>query len=171
MLLNIVLYGNKVLHGKAEEVGGVTPEIRRLAENMLETMYYHEGLGLAAPQVGVPLRLAVMDVRHEGSGKIILVDPVIIRLGETIAMEEGCLSLPGITAPVERAVEVTVEYGTLGGSRKTMRATGVTAQAVQHEIDHLDGILIPDRVGVARRALMAAGLRRLRARSRRGEHR
>jgi peptide deformylase len=169
--MDIYLFGDEVLQKRADEIADVTPEIKRLAENMLETMYYHEGLGLAAPQVGVPLRLAVIDVRNEGSGKIILINPVIREIGRVETMEEGCLSFPDIVTPIERATELTVEFTTLSGKRKEKRMRGVAAQAVQHEIDHLDGTLIVDRMSVARRALLAGKLRRLRKRGKKGERR
>jgi peptide deformylase len=86
-------------------------------------------------------------------------------------MEEGCLSFPGITVPVKRACELTVEFTTLSGKRKTRRVAGLEAQAVQHEIDHLDGILIADRISLARRLILVEKLRRLCVRGKRGEHR
>jgi peptide deformylase len=169
--MDVYLFGDEVLQKRADEIADVTPEIKQLAENMLETMYYHEGLGLAAPQVGVPLRLAVIDVRSEGSGKIILINPVIRETGRVQTMEEGCLSFPDIVTSIERATELTVEFTTLSGKRKEKRVRGVAAQAVQHEIDHLDGMLIVDRMSVARRALLAGRLRRLRKRGEKGERR
>lgn len=171
MRMEICLFGDETLRKRADEIADVTPEIKRLAENMLETMYYHDGLGLAAPQVGIPLRLAVIDVRSEGSGKIVLINPAIRETGKMKTMEEGCLSFPGITAPIERATELTVEFTTLSGSRKRKQMAGVAAQAVQHEIDHLDGVLLVDRMGVARRALLAGRLRQLRKRGEKGERR
>lgn len=171
MRLDIYLFGDEVLRKRAAEITDITPEIARVAENMLETMYYHEGLGLAAPQVGVPLRLTVMDIRREGSGKIVLINPVIREIGGKQAMEEGCLSFPDIVVSVERATELTVEFTTLSGKRKEKKMTGVAAQAVQHEIDHLDGVLLIDRMSVARRTLLSGRLRKLRTRGERGERR
>lgn len=171
MRMDIYLFGDELLRTRADEIADITPEIKRLAENMLETMYYHEGLGLAAPQVGIPLRLVVIDVRNEGSGKVVLVNPVIREMGSMQTMEEGCLSFPGIVAPIERAAGLTVEFTTLSGKRKEKEMSGVAAQAVQHEIDHLDGMLIVDRMSVARRALLAGRLRKLRKRGERGERR
>jgi len=171
MRMDIYLFGDEVLRKRAAEITDITPEIKRLAENMLETMYYHEGLGLAAPQVGVPLRLTVMDIRQEGSGKVVLINPVIREIGGKQMMEEGCLSFPEIVVPLERATELTVEFTALSGKRKERKMIGLAAQAVQHEIDHLDGVLLIDRMSVARRTLLAGRLRRLRKRGERGERR
>lgn len=171
MVLSVLLYGNPILKEKAGEVAEITSDIKRLAEDMLETMYYHEGLGLAGPQVGVPLRIAVMDVRRGGSGKIVLINPVICEMGKLEPMEEGCLSIPGITATIQRAGELAVEFTTLSGKRKTMKSSGLAAQAVQHEIDHLDGLLITDRMGIARRTILFPKLRGIRARGKKGGHR
>lgn len=169
--MDVYLFGDRVLKTRADEIADVTPEIKRLAESMLETMYYHDGLGLAAPQVGISLRLVVIDVRQEGSGKLTMINPVIRETGRVQTMEEGCLSFPDIVVPVDRATELTLEFTTLSGKRKEKRVSGVAAQAVQHEIDHLDGILIVDRMNVARRALLAGRLRRLRKRGEKGERR
>jgi len=171
MRLDIYLFGDELLRKRASDITDITPEIRRLAEDMLETMYYHEGLGLAAPQVGVPLRLTVMDIRRDGSGKIVLINPVIREIRGKQAMEEGCLSFPDIVASIERATELTVEFISLSGKRKENKMSGVAAQAIQHEIDHLDGVLLIDRMSVARRALLAGRLRRLRKRGAGGERR
>lgn len=171
MLLDVLLFGDETLRKKAGEVSAVTPEVRKLAGDMLETMYYHDGLGLAAPQVGILLRMCVMDVPREGCGKMVLVNPAIRECGPSETVDEGCLSFPGITAPIERAIEVTVEFTDLTGKRRSKKVTGLTAQAVQHELDHLDGVLLVDRMGMARRAVLAARLRGVRKRGERGEHR
>ena len=131
MLLDILLFGDAILRKKADEVPAVTAAVRDLAANMLETMYYHDGLGLAAPQVGVSLRLFVMDVPRDGCGKTVLVNPVIRERGETGAVEEGCLSFPGIAGAVARAAEVVVEFTDLSGKRVSKGVKGVAAQAVQ----------------------------------------
>lgn len=171
MLLDILLFGDAVLRKKADEVPAVTAAVRDLAANMLETMYYHDGLGLAAPQVGVSLRLFVMDVPRDGCGKTVLVNPVIRERGETGVVEEGCLSFPGIAGTVARSAEVVVEFTDLSGKRVSKGVKGVAAQAVQHELDHLDGVLLVDRLSLARRALLAAKLRVLKKRGARGERR
>jgi peptide deformylase len=171
MKLDIFLYGDPVLRQKCAEICEVRPELNTLVENMFETMYYHRGLGLAAPQVGEAVRVAIVHVPNEPHGKIILINPVIKEKKGSAVFEEGCLCFPDLTAPVERAVEVTFETTTLSGKKRTMMVTGVTAQAVQHETDHLDGVLFIDRLGTARRALLAGKLRRLRKRGEKGERR
>ncbi|MCX6356994.1 MAG: peptide deformylase [Candidatus Aureabacteria bacterium] len=171
MRLEIRLFGDEVLRQKAVGVVKITPEIKALVENMFETMYFHQGLGLAGPQVGVPLRITVMDILQEGTGRIAMINPAILDTGPCETMEEGCLSFPEVVVPVERAATITVEFTTPGGKRKSARMSGVAAQAVQHEIDHLDGVLLVDHMGAARRALLAGRLRRLRARGAKGERR
>lgn len=171
MKRGIRLYGDEVLRRRAVEMGEVTPELESLVRDMFRTMYDHQGLGLAAPQIGFSIRVAVIDVPREKSGRIVLIDPEIISASGAELMEEGCLSFPEITAPVERAVEVEVEFTTLGGTRRRKKVSGVTAQAVQHEIDHLDGILLVDRMNRTRRTILRGRLRRLRKRGERGEER
>jgi len=171
MRLKIHLYGDEILRRKAAEIDAINPELSALVENMFETMYYHEGLGLAAPQVGIPLSLVVIDVPREGTGRLVLINPVICESGNTLVMEEGCLSFPEIIVPVERASEVTVEFTSLAGKRKKKSVTGIAAQAVQHELDHLDGVLLVDRMSTARRAVLSGKLRKLRARAEKGEYR
>ena len=146
MLRNVLLFGDEILRRKAAEISAITPEVRRLAADMLETMYYHDGLGLAAPQVGVPLRLFVMDVPREGHDKLVCINPVVGERGPMRRMDEGCLSFPGVTGTVARAAEVTIEFTDLSGARRSQKVAGVTAQAVQHELDHLDGTLYTDRL-------------------------
>ncbi len=169
MPMDLRIHGDEVLRKRASEITEITPEIKELAESMLETMYLSDGVGLAAPQIGISLRIAVIHVSKEGAGKLVLINPVIRERSGSMMVEEACLSVPGIGAPVERATEVTVEFTTLSGKRKTKRVTGVTAQAVQHEIDHLDGKLFIDRISAARRALLSGKLRKLRKRGEGGK--
>jgi peptide deformylase len=121
----------------------VTKEILVLADNMLETMYAAEGVGLAAPQVGVPVRLIVVDV---GEGPMVLFNPrVVASMGEAVA-REGCLSIPGVTGEVTRADRVIVEALSPNGSGvRRVEGEGLLARALQHEIDHLDGVLFIDK--------------------------
>ncbi|MBO2519446.1 MULTISPECIES: peptide deformylase [Limnochorda] len=138
----IRLYPDPVLRRPAKPVTRVTKKLARLAQDMAETMYAANGVGLAAPQVGKGVRLAVVDV---GDGLITLFNPVIVAREGTAVDVEGCLSIPKITAYVERAAQVTVEALDLEGRPFRVEADGLLARALQHEIDHLDGILIVDR--------------------------
>jgi peptide deformylase len=144
-VLKVRRYGDPVLRRRAREVEAVTPDLRRLVEDMTDTMYDEVGIGLAAPQVGVSLRLMVVG-DEEGRGTQALVNPVIAAQGGSVAAEEGCLSLPGIFAPVTRAEWVTLEAQDLDGRPVTLTARGLRARVFQHEIDHLDGVLFIDRL-------------------------
>ena len=123
----------------------MTPEIRRLVADMVDTMYDEIGIGLAAPQVGVSLRLMVVG-DEEGRGTQVLVNPVITAQGGTVTAEEGCLSLPGIFAQVARSEWVTLEAQDLEGNPVAITARGLRSRVFQHEIDHLDGVLLLDRL-------------------------
>ncbi|HEV8473999.1 MAG TPA: peptide deformylase, partial [Methylomirabilota bacterium] len=118
----------------------ITPEIRRIASDMIETMYDEVGIGLAAPQVGISLRLMVVGDEKTPEAHA-LVNPVIAEQGGEVTSEEGCLSLPGIFAPVTRAEWVKLEAQDLEGKPVSIRASGLAARVYQHEMDHLDGVL------------------------------
>ena len=134
-----------MLRRRATPVGAITPEIRRMVDDMVETMYDEVGIGLAAPQVGISLRLMV--VGHDnGREARAVVNPVITEQGGEVTAEEGCLSLPGIFAPVTRAEWVRLEGQDLEGQPVSIRARGLTARVFQHEMDHLDGVLFIDRL-------------------------
>ena len=144
-VLRVRRYGDPVLRRRARAVETVTPEIRRLVDDMIETMYDEVGIGLAAPQVGVSLRLMVVG-DEEGRGSQALVNPAITAQGGKVTAEEGCLSLPGVFAPVTRAEWVTLEAQDLEGQPVTITARGLRARVFQHEIDHFDGVLFIDRL-------------------------
>lgn len=169
MLMKLHIHGRESLRKRAAEIPEITPEIKKLAGDMFETMYYNDGIGLAAPQVGVSLQIAVIHVPREETGKMVLINPVILERSGSVTIDEGCLSVPGITASVKRAEEVTVEFTTLAGKRKRKSCKGLTALAVQHEVDHLEGKLYIDRISVARRTLLSGKLRRLGRRGAGGE--
>lgn len=143
-VLSVRLYGDPVLRQRARPVEAVTPELRRLIDDMVETMHHQVGIGLAAPQIGVPLRILVMDDGRRGTRA--LVNPEIRERRGAVRAEEGCLSLPGIFAEVERAEWVRVEATDPDGAPVTLEARGLEARVVQHELDHLDGILFIDRL-------------------------
>lgn len=142
-ILEIVKYPNPILSKKSKAVAKVTPEIKKLIKDMLETMYKAPGVGLAAPQVGRSVRLIVLDV---GQGPIALINPKITAKHGEQTLVEGCLSLPGIEAPVKRASNVTITGVNEKGEKVTYEAEGMLATVFQHEIDHLDGIVCIDRV-------------------------
>ncbi|MCI0437143.1 MAG: peptide deformylase [Gemmatimonadetes bacterium] len=149
------LLGDPVLRTRADEIDAVTDETRTLIADMFETMYAEDGVGLAAPQVGVLQRVIVVDPREEESTPLALVNPVIIdRSDETDRAEEGCLSLPGLKEIVERRSRVVVEALGLDGRPVRVAAEGLLARVLQHEIDHIDGILFIDRVSPLKRALL-----------------
>jgi peptide deformylase len=144
-VLTVRKYGDPVLRRRAEPVGEITPEIRKTVHDMIETMYDEVGIGLAAPQVGVELRLVVVTDEETRRARA-LVNPVIVDQGGQAAAEEGCLSIPGVFAPVTRAAWVKVEASDLEGRPVTIDARGLRARVLQHELDHLDGVLFLDRL-------------------------
>jgi len=155
----ILLLGEKVLREPGVEVEAFDDELRALVEDMLETMYFAEGIGLAAPQVGVSLRVCVLDLRDEDDpegGRWVLVNPVIVESSaEEGKAPEGCLSIPEMEDVVTRAARVKVRGFDAEGEAIEVEADGLLARALQHEIDHLDGILFIDRVSAyKRRALL-----------------
>lgn len=142
MILKIRTEGDPVLRMKAEPVKTVDAEMRKLASDMLETMYAAPGVGLAAPQVGELVRLVVIDT---GDGPEVLFNPEIASaVGEAVDIE-GCLSIPGMQGTVKRAAQVVVTAQDRFGRRMRLMGTGLLAKALQHEIDHLDGVLYIDK--------------------------
>jgi peptide deformylase len=144
-VLKVRKYGDPILRRRAQAVNEVTPEIRRVVADMIETMYDEVGIGLAAPQVGISLRLMVVGDEKNREARA-LVNPIIAEQGGEITAEEGCLSLPGIFAPVTRAEWVRLEAHDLEGAPVSIRAKGLAARVFQHEMDHLDGVLFIDRL-------------------------
>lgn len=148
-LLPIVTLPDPILRHVSTPVETFDAGLKRLADDMLETMYDAPGIGLAAIQVGVPRRLLVLDVtdHEEGEAKqpLILVNPKIITMGDTLKLyEEGCLSLPDVRIDIERPSTLSVQYQDLDGQQRVLAADGLLATAIQHEMDHLDGRLIID---------------------------
>ena len=140
-ILRIANYPAPVLRKKAAPIERVTPEMARFMDEMVETMYAGNGVGLAAPQVGISLRIIVVDV---GDGPIHLANPAIIAREDSQTGVEGCLSLPNLHGDVTRAMKVTVRGLNIHGKKVTLSGEGLWARAMQHEIDHLDGILFTD---------------------------
>ena len=149
-VLKVRKYGDPVLRRRAAPVREITPEIRRIVDDMIETMYDEVGIGLAAPQVGISLRLIVI-ADEEGRSVQALLNPAIVDQGGAATGEEGCLSIPGVFAQVARAAWVTVAAHAVDGKPLTINARGLRARVLQHEIDHLDGILFIDRVDAVTR--------------------
>ena len=143
--LSVRKYGDPVLRRRATPVETVTPEIRRILADMVDTMYEEAGIGLAAPQVGVSLRLMVI-ADDEGREARALVNPVITEQGGSVTAEEGCLSIPGVYAPVTRAEWVRLEAQDDDGRPVALLARGLRARVFQHEMDHLEGVLFIDRL-------------------------
>ena len=155
----IALLGEEVLREPGVEVGAFDDELRRLVADMLETMYFAEGIGLAAPQISVSKRVCVLDLRAEDdpeAGRWVFVNPVIVESGdEEDKKPEGCLSIPEMEEVVTRPARVTVRGFDAEGQAIEVEAEGLLARAIQHEIDHLDGILFIDRLSAfKRRALL-----------------
>ena len=144
-VLKVRKYGDPVLRRRAAPVETVTPDLRRIIADMTETMYDEVGIGLAAPQVGVSLRLVVVG-DEEGRGVQALINPVIVDQGGQATAEEGCLSIPGIFAPVTRAAWVRLEARNADDELVEIAARGLRARVLQHELDHLDGVLFIDRL-------------------------
>lgn len=159
--MDVLNHPNPALKQRAAEVDPATdPEIRPLAEAMARAMYRAPGLGLAATQVGVMKRVVVYDLDEDGSALVGLCNPVIVeRSDEQQLDEEGCLSLPGIVVPVARSVSVVCEALSLDGTPVRIEAEDLHARLLQHEVDHLDGVLIIDRAEPEERK---AALRRYR---------
>ena len=177
-MLAITKLGHPVLRAKAEPVAAVDSALRRLADDMLETMYAHDGCGLAANQVGVARRIIVIDTREAKKrpsvlrigGKsrpvhkhmpMVLVNPQIETLGERLACSEACLSIPGVHGEVTRPAVVRVQAEDLDGNTVDFEAEGLLSRALQHEVDHLDGILFIDRLDPAERKRVADELHQL----------
>lgn len=151
------LLGSPVLRQRAAAVAAVDDDVRRLIEDLFETMQAAKGVGLAANQVGVARRVAVVDVGEEDPGALVLVNPVILERSEqTDAAEEGCLSIPEIFGEVKRPAQVVVEALDRNGLPWRAELRGYKARAVQHEIDHLDGVLFLDHVSAVKRSLLLA---------------
>jgi peptide deformylase len=157
-ILEIKEYGEPILREKALPVEEVTPEILNLIKDMAETMYTASGVGLAASQVGVPKRIILVD--GEEDGLIVLINPMIIKSEGEVVAEEGCLSVPDIYSQVKRSSKVTVKALNQNGDPIEITKEDLIARALQHEIDHLDGILFIDRIGRMERQILLNKLKK-----------
>jgi peptide deformylase len=161
-VLKIQMLGSDVLRRRADQVPAPGPELDRLVGDMFDTMYHARGIGLAAPQVGLGVRLIVVDVDEDGAGKMALVDPRIVESGGARErVEEGCLSIPGVTGSVDRPATCVVEGLDPRGNPVRLEAEGMLARCLQHEIDHLDGVLFIDRLSPIKRSMLLKKYRKL----------
>jgi len=161
--LRLRFYGDPVLRRKADPVEGVDSEIAELISQMKSIMREHSGVGLAAPQVGVSLRVAVFEIPRQEEPKLefVLVNPEILEREGEVVFEEGCLSIPGIFEQVKRSQRVVVSGLDETGQEQVLETEGLVARAVQHELDHLDGVLFIDRLSSIRRKLLRKKLREI----------
>ena len=162
-LRRLHLLGSPVLRQRAEPVSGVDDAVRQLIDDLFETMHAARGVGLAANQVGIARRVAVVDTGGDTPQPLVLVNPTIVhRGGETETAEEGCLSIPEIFGDVERPVAIIVEATDRSGAPFRLETSGYQARAIQHEIDHLDGVLFLDHLSAVKRGLLLSKWKRLR---------
>ena len=185
MILSILEYGDPILRAKGKTIDNIDDRVRELAANMIETMHAANGVGLAAQQVGDVLQLTVLDVSlvedrpstlkvdgkdvdPKAAMPLVLINPEIELHDATETGVEGCLSFPEITGDIERAKSVIVRAQTLEGGTIEIEATGFLARAIQHEGDHLNGILFIDRMNSAAKAALSSRLKRLQKETRRG---
>jgi peptide deformylase len=185
MRLSILQYGDPILRGKGKRIETIDDRIRELAQNMIETMHAANGVGLAAQQVGEAVQLTVLDVSQvedrptllKLNGQevdpptampLVLVNPQIDLGGETESGTEGCLSFPEITGEIERAKSITLRAQNLDGGPLEIETSGFLARAIQHEVDHLNGILFIDRMSSAAKTSLSSKLKRLQKETQRG---
>ncbi|HEX5475411.1 MAG TPA: peptide deformylase [Vicinamibacterales bacterium] len=163
MIRPILRYGDRTLHVQAAPVTAFDDELHRLIDDMIETMYAAPGIGLAAPQIGVPLRVFVVDlsVGRKSGDLIVMANPVFVERDGDQLEEEGCLSAPGFNATVLRPGRVVVKGWDRNGDEHTREGTDLLARAFQHEMDHLDGIVFIDRLRGIKRDLIVRRIQKL----------
>ena len=163
MLRPILRYGDTALHAAAQAVEELTPDVERLIDDMIETMYAAPGVGLAAPQVGIPLRIFVVDVSvgRDPAALHVMINPEFVARDGTQLEEEGCLSVPGFNATVLRPSHAVLKGLDRHGEAQQLEGSGLLARAFQHEMDHLDGTLFVDRLRGLKRDLIVRKIRKL----------
>ena len=163
MIRPILKYGDGILLEPARRVNAITPEIEQLIDDMIETMYAAPGVGLAAPQVGMPLRIFVVDLSlgRDPAGLIVMVNPEFVSRDGMQLEEEGCLSLPGFNATVVRPIRAVVKGLNRSGEDYEREGTDLLARAFQHEMDHLDGKLFIDHLRGLKRDMIVRRIRKL----------
>ncbi len=162
MIRPIAKIPDAILRKKAKPVAQITDEIRALVEDMRDTMYDEPGCGIAAPQIGVSLRVIAWDSPENEDGFQVLVNPRIVKAEGSQKGSEGCLSVPGVTGNVVRATAIQVEGMGMDGGRVSLSLTDFTARILQHETDHVNGLLYIDRMSLAERSLVEKRLKKLR---------
>lgn len=185
MKLPILQYGDPILRAKGKRIEKIDGRIRQLTQDMIDTMHAANGVGLAAQQVGEALQLTVIDVSQvedrpstmklngtdvdpRTAMPLVLINPEIKLVGETELAMEACLSFPEITGAIERAKSVTISAQTLKDGQIEIEASGLLGRAIQHEVDHLNGILFIDRMNSAAKAALSSRLKRMQKETRRG---
>ena len=163
MIRPILRYGDHPLHDPAAPVTDVTGEIQRLIDDMIETMYAAPGIGLAAPQVGVPLRVFVADISsgRNPADLLAVINPEFVERSGTQREEEGCLSVPGFNATVTRSARVVLRGLARDGSEQTVEGAGLLARCFEHEMDHLDGRVFVDHLRGLQRDLIVRKIKKL----------
>ncbi|MBS1833311.1 MAG: peptide deformylase [Acidobacteria bacterium] len=164
MVLKVVKYGDPVLEQKTEPVTEFgTPELQKLIDDMFDTMYAAKGVGLAAPQIGVSKQVTVIDISagEEGGEKLVLINPEIVERSGSQLGEEGCLSIPGFREDVKRAMRVKVKAQDVKGDTQELDAEELLSRAMQHEIDHLHGVLFLSHLSPLKRDLIRRKIRKL----------
>ncbi len=163
MLRPLVRYGSPGLNQRAAPVTTFDETLQRLIDDMVDTMYAAPGIGLAAPQIGVPMRIAVIDLTagKKGGELLTIINPEFVSRDGMQLEDEGCLSLPGFTATVARPAHAVVRALDRTGQERVIEGSGLLARALQHEIDHLDGLLFLDRLRGIRRDLIVRKIRKL----------
>lgn len=165
MVHEILVWPNPILKQKAQPVAKVDDSIRTLIKDMFESMYAADGVGLAAPQIGVLKNVIVLDTtpRQPESKPVAMVNPEILTLEGKCTYKEGCLSVPGEAEDVERAAVVTARYLDEDGNEKTITADGLLAIAIQHECDHLKGVMFVDHISTLKRELIRKRMKKIQA--------
>jgi peptide deformylase len=163
MIRPILRYGAEVLHQPAGPVAEITPDIHRLIDDMVQTMYAAPGIGLAATQVGVPLRIFVADISagHRPGELLTFINPEFVERDGTQAEDEGCLSIPGFTATVKRPTRAVVKGLDRDGEEQVVEGTGLLARCFQHEMDHLEGTLFVDHLHGLQKSLIMRKIKKM----------
>ncbi len=163
MIRPILRHGDAVLHAPAAPVGDITPEILTIVDDMIQTMYAAPGIGLAAPQIGVPLRIFVADISvgRDPADLLVFINPEFVARDGMQLEEEGCLSVPGFNATVARPGRATVKGLNRQGEEQLVEGTGLLARCFQHEMDHLDGTLFVDRLRGLQKDLIIRKIKKL----------